>query len=90
MRRDFLAEKKDGRLQFAGVVTIDGVHLKLQGRNYYDFTLHFLKVKENVPFYNVSFFLRNFTYSRVPKLVSFCERELSNLPYLPLMHPYTR
>ena len=41
-RRKFVAEKKNGRLQFGGAVTVDGYHLKLQGKHYYDFTLHFL------------------------------------------------
>ena len=43
LRIKFVTEKKYGLLQFGGAVTVDGVHLKLQGKHYYDFTLHLLK-----------------------------------------------
>ena len=61
LRTKFVAERKDGLLQFGGAVTVDGVHLKLQRKHYYDFTLNFLEVKENGPFSDDSFFLQHVT-----------------------------
>ena len=74
LRTKFVAEKKYGRLQFGGAVTVDGVPLKLKGKQYYDFTLHFLEVKENGPFSDVSFFLRNVTLLLIesPAVASAC------------------
>ena len=61
LRTKFAAQKEDGLLQFDVVVTVDGVHLKVQRKHYYDFTLHLLEVKDNSPFSDVSLFLQNFT-----------------------------
>ena len=74
LRTKFVAEKKDGLLQFGGAVTVDGVHLKLQRKHYYDFTPRFLEVKENGPFSGVSFFLRNVTLLPIesPAIASAC------------------
>ena len=50
LRTKFVAEKKDGLLQFSGTAAVDKVYQKLQRKHYYDCTLHFLQVKENGPF----------------------------------------
>ncbi len=40
---------------------MDGAHLRIQGKRFYDFTLHFMEVKDKGPFYGVQFVIRNFT-----------------------------
>ena len=40
-RQDFVSELRKGSLQYGGPIEIEGVHLKVQGKHFYDFTLHF-------------------------------------------------
>ena len=49
-RQDFASELRKGSLQYGGAIKIDGVHLKVQGRRFYDFTLHFIDVSVSGPF----------------------------------------
>ena len=50
LRTKFVADMKEGLLKYCGAVACDGVHLKLQGKHYYDLTLHFMEVKDMGPF----------------------------------------
>ena len=46
LRSNFTSEVQNGLLQYGGVATIDGVHLKVQGKHYFDFTLHYMDIQE--------------------------------------------
>lgn len=35
----------DECLKHGGAVSVDGVHFKANGKHYYDFTVHFMRVK---------------------------------------------
>ena len=42
-------------------MTVDGVHLKVQGKHLYDFTAHYIDVNEKGPFDDVKFEIKNVT-----------------------------
>ena len=46
IRTDFTGEIKKGCLDNGGAVSVDGVHLKVNGKYLYDFTVHFTCVKQ--------------------------------------------
>ena len=54
-RQNFIAQMHSGKLRYGGAATIDGVHLNLHGRHYYDFTLHSMHFREKGPFSGVQF-----------------------------------
>ena len=58
-RQNFVSDIKDGILRYGGAIPVNGVHLKVQGKNYYDFTLHHIVTRSEVPFENVIFELKN-------------------------------
>ena len=58
-RQDFVSELRKGSLQHGGAITIDGVHLKVQGKHFYDFNLHFMEVSVNGPLQGPTFKIRN-------------------------------
>ncbi len=43
MRKRLLIGIEEGMLRYGAAVTVDGVHLKLQGKHFYDFTVHLRK-----------------------------------------------
>lgn len=42
-----MKEMKEGSLKHDGAVSVDGVHQKVNGKNLYDFTLHYFDVLES-------------------------------------------
>ena len=60
-REKFMANYQNDLLQHGGSVTMDDFHLKVQGNNYYDFTLHYIKVSDVGPFQEVQFTIRTKT-----------------------------
>ena len=58
LRSEFHSDMKSGRLQFGGAVTIDGVHLKVQGKHFYDFTLLYIEIRQNTGFEEARFVIR--------------------------------
>ncbi len=60
-RREFITELKNGTLQYGGAITIDGVHLKVQGKHFYDFTLHYMEISNKGPFDGAIYNVRNMT-----------------------------
>ena len=46
VREKFMANIQNGLLKHGSAVTVDGVNLKVQGRHYYDFSVHYMKVSE--------------------------------------------
>ena len=38
-REKFVFDMNSGQLRHGGAISVDGVHLKVHGKNYYDFTL---------------------------------------------------
>ena len=60
-RQNFIARMHSGKLRYGGAATIDSVHLKLHGRHYYDFTLHFMHIREKGPFAGVQFEIKTAT-----------------------------
>ena len=46
-RKQFLKEMTDGCLKNGGAVSVHGVHIKANGKLYYDFTVHFMRVKRD-------------------------------------------
>ena len=52
---------KSGQLLHGGAISIDGVHLKVHGNHYYDFTHHYLEINKNGLFENAEFAMRNKT-----------------------------
>ena len=61
LRHKFITDRRNGLLRFGGAVTVDGVHLNVQGKHFYDFKLHFLEVKDKGPFSGVQFEIPNET-----------------------------
>ena len=61
LRSNFTSEVQNGLLEYGGAATIDGVHLKVQGKHYFDFTLHFMDIQEKGRFSKVEFKIRNVT-----------------------------
>ena len=61
LRHNFITDRRNGLLRFGGAVTVDGVHLKVQGKHFYDSTLHFLEVKDKRPFSGLQFEIPNVT-----------------------------
>ncbi len=45
MQKQFLEEMIDGCIKHRGAVSADWVHLKANGKHYYDFTVHFMRIK---------------------------------------------
>ena len=58
-RHDFASELRKGSLQHGVAIIIDGVYLKVQGKHFYDFILHFMEVNVNGPFQEPIFKIRN-------------------------------
>ncbi len=58
MRKRLLIDTEEGMLRYGRAVTVDGVHLKLQSKNFYNFTLHFTEIKAKGPFENEGFNIR--------------------------------
>ena len=50
---------QNGLIHYGGAVTVDGVHLKVQGEHYYDFTKYFMQIYEQGPFSDAQFEIRN-------------------------------
>ena len=50
LRSNFTYEVQNRLLQYVGAATIDGVHLKVQRKYDFDFTLHFMDIQEKGPF----------------------------------------
>ncbi len=40
---------------------MNGIHLRIQGKHFHDFTSYFIEVKEKGPFYGIQFVIRNVT-----------------------------
>ena len=60
-RQYFASELRNGSLQYSAPITIDGVHLKVQVKHFYDFVLHFIEVSVNGPFQEPTFKIRKIT-----------------------------
>ena len=45
--KQFLTEMTEGCLKHGGAFSVDGVHLKANGKHYYDFKVHFMRVKRD-------------------------------------------
>ena len=58
LRQKYFSDVQNSYLRFGGAITIEGVHLKVHSKNNYDFTLHFIKIKEKGPFSDVQFTLK--------------------------------
>ena len=58
-RQDFVSELRKGSSQYSEAIKIDGVHLKVQGKHFYDFILHSIEVGDNGPFQEPTFKIRN-------------------------------
>ena len=56
-----MANYQNGLLQHGAVVTLGGVHLKVQEKHYYDFTVHYTKVSDVGPFQKVQSTVRTET-----------------------------
>ena len=54
----FKANLDKGPLRFGGTVSVDGVHLKVKGAHYYDFTVHYMELIEKPTFNKVDFRIR--------------------------------
>ncbi len=54
-RRKFLELVQNGTLRYGGAVTIDGLHSKAHGKHFYDFTVHYISVKEKGLFADAEF-----------------------------------
>ena len=61
LRSNFTSEVQNGLLQYGGAAIIDGIHLKVQGKRYFDSTLHFMDIQEKGRFSKVEFKIRNVT-----------------------------
>ncbi len=61
MRKRLLIDIEEGMLRYGGAVTVDSVHLKLQGKHFYDFTVHFMEIDGIGPFENVRSNIRTMT-----------------------------
>ena len=59
--QDLASEFRKGSLQYSGAIKIEVVHLKVQGKHFYDFTLYFMEVSDNGPFQKPTFKIRNIT-----------------------------
>ncbi len=61
LRQKFIAGAQNGLLKYGSAVTVDEVHLKVQSKHFYDFTLHFVRLQRKGPFQDVSFEVRTVT-----------------------------
>ena len=44
LRQKFAAQIESKCLKYVDAVSVDGVHLKVKGKHYYDFTVHYMEV----------------------------------------------
>ena len=58
-RQYFSSELRKRSLQYDGAIKTDVLHLKVQGKHFYDFTLHFKDVSVNGLFQEPNFQIRN-------------------------------
>ena len=50
-----------GRLRFEDAVGVDGIHLKVQEKHFYDFTLDYIETEKNTSFQEANFVIRTET-----------------------------
>ncbi len=55
LRQKLARDMQKGLLRLGDAFTVDEAHLKLQGRHYYDFTLHFMEIIEHGTYRDASF-----------------------------------
>ena len=61
LRQIFAAWIERKCLKYEGAVSVDGVHLKVKGRHFYDFTVHYVEVDTKKSFDEPVFRIRNLT-----------------------------
>ena len=59
IRQKLVANVQNSSLRFGRAIKIDGAHLRMHGKHYFNFTFHFIKMNEKGPFSNVQFMLKN-------------------------------
>ena len=62
LRNKFVSDVQGSLVKYGGAITIDGAHLKMQGKHYYDFAIHFMEIiaKDHLPTNNPRFEISDF------------------------------
>ena len=61
LRKKLTADVQGGSLKYGGSITINGAHLKMQGKHYHAFTLYFMEIISKVPFVEQQYQIRDVT-----------------------------
>ena len=59
LRQKFAVQIESKCLKYGGAVSVDGVHFKVKGKHYYDFTVHYMAVDTKKSFEEPVFRIRN-------------------------------
>ncbi len=62
MRKRLLIDIEEGMIRYGGAVIVADVHLKLEGKHFCDFTVHFREIKDKGLFENVHFKIQTMTF----------------------------
>ncbi len=79
---------KKGSLKYGGAITIDGVHLKVQGKLFNDFTLHYMEITNKEPFDSALFNMKNMTLLLVNGLATPSVQYIKNCLNAALLDKY--
>ncbi len=87
-RLRFINEMKKGSLKYGGEITIDNVHLKVQGKLFYDFTLHYMEINNKGPFDSSLFNMKNVTLLLIEGLETPSAQNIKNCLNAALLDKY--
>ena len=60
-RREVVKAIREGCLKNGGAASVDGVHVKVSGKHFYDFKVHYMVVKKTKPYDEPKFSIQNKT-----------------------------